>query len=159
MRIIRTELDGVVVIQPDVHRDGRGFFLETYHQDKYRACGIDAPFVQDNHSFSVAGTLRGLHFQRRHPQGKLIRVVEGEICDVAVDIRRGSPTFGRWIGKRLTAEGFEQLYIPPEFAHGFCVLSPTAHVEYKCTSLYDPSDEVGISWNDPALGVSWCPIQ
>src|SRR5438552_2761811 len=117
MRIIRTELDGLVVAVPVVYRDGRGFFLETYQQDKYRACGIHAPFVQDNHSVSVAGTLRGLHFQRRNPQGKLIRVVEGEIYDVAVDIRRGSPTFGRWVGRTLTAESFEQLYIPPEFAH------------------------------------------
>ena len=141
-----------------MHRDARGFFLETYHRDKYAAGGITAAFVQDNHSRSVRGTLRGLHAQLARPQGKLIRVVEGEIHDVALDIRRGSPTFGRTVGVRLSGEDFRQLWIPPGFAHGFCVLSEVAHVEYKCTELYDPADEISILWNDPDLGIDW-PIR
>jgi len=148
----------VLVIEPDVHEDGRGFFLETYHEEKYREGGVAGPFVQDNHSRSVGGTLRGLHLQARRPQGKLIRVVEGEIFDVAVDVRRGSPSFGRWVGHSLSAENFRQCWVPPGFAHGFCVLSEFAHVEYKCTELYDPAGELGIVWNDPALGIVW-PIQ
>jgi dTDP-4-dehydrorhamnose 3,5-epimerase len=150
-----TALPGVVVIEPDIHPDGRGFFLETYHAEKYREHGIEGPFVQDNHSRSIAGTLRGLHLQLRRPQGKLIRVIEGEVFDVAVDVRRGSPTFGRWVGLTLSAENFAQCYVPPGFAHGFCVVSPIAQVEYKCTDLYDPSSEIGIAWNDPALGIAW----
>jgi len=155
VRFLPTELPGVVVIEPDVHRDGRGYFLETYHAEKYRAGGIDGPFVQDNHSRSERGTLRGLHLQLSRPQGKLIRVVEGEIFDVAVDVRRGSPTFGRWVGVTLSAETFRQCYVPPGFAHGFCVMSTVAQVEYKCTDLYDPSSEIGIPWNDPALAIAW----
>ena len=124
VRFVPTELPGVVIVEPDVHRDGRGFFLETYHADKYRGGGIAGPFVQDNHSRSVAGTLRGLHLQVRRPQGKLIRVIEGEIFDVAVDVRRGSPTFGRWVGVTLSAENFKQCYVPAGFAHGFCVAEP-----------------------------------
>jgi dTDP-4-dehydrorhamnose 3,5-epimerase len=155
VRLVSTEIPGVVVIEPDVHADGRGFFLETYSAERYRAHGISAPFVQDNHSQSIAGTLRGLHLQIRHPQGKLIRVVEGEIFDVAVDVRRGSPTFGRWVGVSLTASSFKQLYVPPGFAHGFCVVSTIAQVEYKCTDIYDPASEIGIAWNDPAIGISW----
>jgi dTDP-4-dehydrorhamnose 3,5-epimerase len=155
VRVIPTELPGVVVIEPDVHRDGRGFFLETYHADRYRGHGIPGPFVQDNHSRSVAGTLRGLHLQLGRPQGKLIRVIEGEVFDVAVDVRRGSPTFGRWVSVTLTADSFRQCYIPPGFAHGFCVVSPIAELEYKCTDLYDPATEVGIAWNDPAIGIGW----
>lgn len=155
MRVLPTELPGVVIIEPDVHRDGRGFFLETYHADRYRDHGIPGPFVQDNHSQSVAGTLRGLHLQLRRPQGKLIRVVEGEVFDVAVDVRRGSPTFGRWVSVTLTADNFRQCYVPPGFAHGFCVVSPIAQLEYKCTDLYDPASEIGIAWNDPAIGISW----
>ena len=155
MRVIATELPGVLVIEPDVHRDGRGFFLETYHADRYRGHGIPGPFVQDNHSRSVAGTLRGLHLQIGRPQGKLIRVIEGEVFDVAVDVRRGSPTFGRWVSVTLTAESFRQCYIPPGFAHGFCVVSPIAQLEYKCTDLYDPATELGIAWNDPAIGIRW----
>ena len=155
MRVVPTDIPDVVVIEPDIHADGRGFFLETYHADRYREHGIAGPFVQDNQSRSVAGTLRGLHLQIRRPQGKLIRVIEGEIFDVAVDVRRGSPTFGRWVGAILTAENFKQMYVPPGFAHGFAVVSPIAQVEYKCTVLYDPASEIGVAWNDPALGITW----
>jgi dTDP-4-dehydrorhamnose 3,5-epimerase len=155
VRVVPTEIPGVIVIEPDVHVDGRGYFLETYHADKYRAAGIDQPFVQDNQSRSVGGTVRGLHLQLRRPQGKLIRVIEGEIYDVAVDVRRGSPTFGRSVGVTLSAENFKQCYVPEGFAHGFCVLSPFAEVEYKCTDLYDPDGEIGIAWNDPALAIQW----
>ncbi len=155
MRFVPTELPGVLVIEPDVHQDPRGFFLETYHAEKYRAGGIEGPFLQDNHSRSVRGTLRGLHLQVGRPQGKLIHVVEGEIYDVAVDVRRGSPTFGAWVGVTLSAANFKQCYVPPGFAHGFCVVSGDAQVEYKCTDLYDPSTEIGIAWNDPALGIIW----
>ena len=155
MRVVPTAIPEVLILEPDVHKDGRGFFLETYHADRYREHGIVGPFVQDNHSRSIAGTLRGLHLQLRRPQGKLIRVIEGEILDVAVDVRRGSPTFGRWVSVALTAENFKQVYVPAGFAHGFCVVSPVAQVEYKCTDVYDPSSEIGIAWNDPALGISW----
>jgi dTDP-4-dehydrorhamnose 3,5-epimerase len=155
VRVVPTAIPGVVVIEPDVHVDGRGFFVETYRADRYREQGVEATFVQDNHSRSVAGTLRGLHLQLRRPQGKLIRVIEGEVFDVAVDVRRGSPTFGRWVAVTLTAENFRQCYVPPGFAHGFCVVSPIAQVEYKCTDVYDPADEIGVAWNDPALGISW----
>jgi len=155
MRVVPTTLPGVVIIEPDVHADSRGFFLETYRADKYREHGITAPFVQDNHSRSLARTLRGLHLQLRRPQGKLIRVVEGEIFDVAVDVRRGSPTFGQWAGSVLTAENFKQMYVPPGFAHGFCVVSAAAQVEYKCTDFYDPEGELGIAWNDPQLAIAW----
>jgi dTDP-4-dehydrorhamnose 3,5-epimerase len=155
VRVVPTALPGVVVIEPAVHQDSRGFFLETYHVDKYREHGIVGPFVQDNHSRSVAGTLRGLHLQLRHPQGKLIRVIEGEIFDVAVDVRRGSATFGQWTGSVLTAENIKQMYVPPGFAHGFCVVSAVAQVEYKCTDIYDPESELGIAWNDPQLAIAW----
>ncbi|MCU1382537.1 MAG: rfbC [Acidobacteria bacterium] len=155
MQVTSTAIPDVLIVEPDVHADGRGFFLETYHADRYRQHGIAGPFVQDNHSRSVAGTLRGLHLQLQRPQGKLIRVIEGEILDVAVDVRRGSPTFGRWVGVSLDAESFKQVYVPPGFAHGFCVVSPIAQVEYKCTDLYDPSGEIGIAWDDPALAIAW----
>jgi dTDP-4-dehydrorhamnose 3,5-epimerase len=155
VRVLPTAIPGVLVIEPDVHADGRGFFVETYHAERYRQHGIDGPFVQDNHSRSVAGTLRGLHLQIRRPQGKLVRVIEGEVYDVAVDVRRGSPTFGRWVAVTLTAENFKQCYIPPGFAHGFCVVSPIAQVEYKCTDVYDPASEVGVAWNDPGLAIAW----
>jgi len=155
MRFVRTEIPEVVIVEPDVFGDERGFFLESYHAEKYRNGGIDATFVQDNHSRSVAGTLRGLHLQRKRPQGKLLRVVEGEIYDVAVDVRPDSPTFGRWVGITLSAENFRQTYVPPGFAHGFCVTSAFAQVVYKCTDLYDPDEEIGIAWNDPALGIVW----
>ena len=155
MRVVPTDIPEVVIIEPDVHVDGRGFFVESYHAGRYREHGIPGPFVQDNHSRSTAGTLRGLHLQVRRPQGKLVRVIEGEVFDVAVDVRRGSPTFGRWVGVTLTAENFKQCYVPPGFAHGFYVVSPVAQVEYKCTDLYDPASEIGVAWNDPALGITW----
>jgi len=155
MRVSPTAIDGVLVIEPNVHVDGRGFFVETYQEDRYQRHGIEGPFVQDNHSRSVGKTLRGLHLQVRRPQGKLVRVTEGEVFDVAVDVRMGSPTFGRWVAVTLTAENFKQCYIPPGFAHGFCVVSPVAQVEYKCTDVYDAAAELGIAWNDPALGIPW----
>ncbi len=155
MRFTPLALPEVILVEPDVHRDARGFFLETYHVEKYRAGGIPGPFVQDNHSRSVRGTLRGLHAQRRRPQGKLVRAVDGEMFDVAVDIRRASPTFGRWVGVRLSGEDFRQLYVPPGFAHGFCALSEVVHVEYKCTDFYEPGDEIGLAWNDPDVGIEW----
>ncbi len=155
MRVVPTALPDVLVIEPDVHRDGRGYFLETYHVERYRQFGIHGPFVQDNHSRSIGGTLRGLHLQTTHPQGKLIRVVEGEVFDVAVDVRRGSPTFGRWVGVTLSGDNFLQCYIPIGFAHGFYTLSPVAQLEYKCTDIYDPAGEVGIAWNDPTLAIEW----
>jgi dTDP-4-dehydrorhamnose 3,5-epimerase len=155
VRFVPTALPEVVLVEPDVHRDGRGFFLETYHAQKYREAGLDAVFVQDNHSRSSRGTLRGLHAQLRRPQGKLVRAVEGEMFDVAVDIRPRSPTFGRWVGARLTGDNFHQLWIPPGFAHGFCVLSESADFHYKCTDFYVPTSERGIAWNDPDLGIPW----
>jgi len=155
VRVVPTDLPGVVVIEPEVHADGRGFFLETYHAERYEQHGIRGPFVQDNHSRSTAGTVRGLHLQLRRPQGKLIRVIEGEVYDVAVDVRRGSPTFGRWVAVTLTSDNFRQCYVPPGFAHGFCVVSPIAQVEYKCTDLYDRASEIGVAWNDPALAIPW----
>jgi dTDP-4-dehydrorhamnose 3,5-epimerase len=158
VRFVPTALPGVLVIEPDVHRDPRGFFLETYHHSKYREGGIDVTFVQHNHSCSSRGTLRGLHAQRARPQAKLIRVLQGEIFDVAVDIRRGSPTFLRWVSVTLSAENFRQCFVPIGFAHGFCVLSESAAVEYNCTDYYTPQDELRILWNDPAIGVVW-PIR
>jgi dTDP-4-dehydrorhamnose 3,5-epimerase len=155
MRVTETSLPGVLLIEPVVHRDGRGFFIETYHADRYREHGIAAPFVQDNHSRSIQGTLRGLHLQVQRPQGKLIHVIEGEIFDVAVDVRRGSSAFGRWVSVNLSADNFRQVYVPPGFAHGFCVISPIAQVEYKCTEVYDPASEIGIAWNDSAIGIAW----
>jgi dTDP-4-dehydrorhamnose 3,5-epimerase len=155
LRFLDAGLPGVLLVEPTVHRDDRGFFLETYHRDKYRQGGIDLEFVQDNHSRSAGRTLRGLHAQRQRPQGKLVRCVEGEIWDVAVDIRRGSPHFGRWVGVTLSADDFRQLWVPPGFAHGFCVLSEIAQVEYKCTDLYDPGDELGLRWDDPEIDIAW----
>jgi len=155
MRVIETELPGVVVIEPEVHKDERGFFLETFHGERYRRHGLPEVFVQDNHSRSVRGTLRGLHAQLRRPQGKLVRVVAGEVWDVAVDIRVGSPTFRRWVAVVLSAGNFRELYVPPGFAHGFCVLSEVAEVEYKCTDYYDPEGELRLAWNDPELAIPW----
>ena len=155
MRVVQTSLPGVVIVEPDVHRDARGYFLEVFHAGKFAAAGLPTSFVQDNHSASVKNTLRGLHFQRTKPQGKLVRAVEGEIWDVAVDVRPGSPTFGQWTATTLSAENFRQLYVPPGFAHGFCVLSETAQVQYKCTAFYEPADEVGIIYNDPDIGIDW----
>lgn len=155
MRFVATDIGGVIIIEPDVHVDVRGFFLETYHAEKYRAAGISETFVQDKHSRSSRSTIRGLHLQLRRPQGKLIRVIEGEIFDVAVDVRRGSPTFGQWVGVTLSAENFKQCYVPKGFAHGFAVTSGVAQVEYKCTDVYDASSEIGIAWDDPAIGIAW----
>jgi dTDP-4-dehydrorhamnose 3,5-epimerase len=155
MKVLQTELPGVLLIEPDVYRDDRGFFLESYHARTYGEAGITATFVQDNHSRSARGTVRGLHAQRRRPQGKLVRVLQGEIFDVVVDIRRGSPTFGRWLGVTLSAENFLQCYIPPNFAHGFCALSDWVEFEYKCTDFFDPADEIRVLWNDPEIGIVW----
>ncbi len=149
------DLPGVVLVEPRVFGDERGFFLETYHRQRYADGGIDVEFVQDNHSRSIGPILRGLHAQRRNPQGKLVRCVEGSIWDVAVDARPGSPTFGRWVAEELSAANHRQLYVPPGFLHGFCVLTSPAQVEYKCTALYDPSDEIGVIWNDPDLAIAW----
>jgi dTDP-4-dehydrorhamnose 3,5-epimerase len=156
LKFLETDLPGVVIVEPDVFRDPRGFFLETFHAARYRDGGIPYDFVQDNHSKSVRGTLRGLHAQRRRPQGKLVRAVQGEIFDVAVDIRPGSATFGKWVGARLSGQSFRQMFVPPGFAHGFCVLSSTAEVEYKCTDFYDRADEIGARWD--SAGIEW-PIQ
>lgn len=155
MRFIEAGLPGIIVIEPDVYEDARGYFLETYHAKKYADAGIPGPFVQDNFSRSIRGTLRGLHYQRSHAQGKLVSAAEGVVFDVAVDIRAGSPTFGKWFGVELSAENKRQLYIPPGFAHGFCVLSEVAAFSYKCTDFYVPQDEGGILWNDPAIGIPW----
>ena len=145
----------VKLVKPDVFHDPRGYFLETYSQQRYRNYGIDAVFVQDNLSRSVRGVLRGLHYQLEHPQGKLVGVVEGEVLDVAVDIRLGSPTFGTWVGAVLSSGNCHQLYIPEGFAHGFCVLSETARFAYKCTDYYHRPSERGIIWNDPCLKIDW----
>ena len=155
MEFLPTELPGVIVVVPKVFRDDRGFFVETYHQARYAAHGIDATFVQDNHSRSVKGTVRGLHAQLRRPQAKLVRVLAGEIYDVVVDVRRGSPTFKRWIGVVLSSDNFRQIYVPPGFAHGLSGLSDHAEVEYKCSDCYDPGDELRLLWNDPEIGVDW----
>lgn len=155
MNVLPTALPGVLIVEPKVWRDDRGYFFEVYHAKKGREKGLPYEFVQDNESFSQRGTLRGLHAQLTKPQGKLVRVIEGAVLDVAVDIRRGSPTFGRWVAVELSAENFRQLYVPPGFAHGFSVLSETAKMGYKCTDFYDPSDEIGILWSDPALGIDW----
>lgn len=151
----KTPLPGVIELEPTVFGDNRGFFLETYHRERYRKAGIDCLFVQDNHSHSQKNILRGLHYQLRAPQDKLIYVVAGEIFDVAVDIRKGSPTFGNWFGTRLSSRNKHQLFVPKGFAHGFCVLSDTADVCYKCSELYDAEDDYGIRWSDPSIGIDW----
>jgi dTDP-4-dehydrorhamnose 3,5-epimerase len=153
--IIETELPGVLIIGSDIYTDQRGFFRELYHKDKYCAAGLDKEFVQDNHSRSVKGVLRGLHYQLNKPQGKLVTALSGEIFDVAVDVRSGSPYFGKWTGVYLSPENKRQIYIPEGFAHGFCVLSDTADVVYKCTDLYSPGDEYGLLWSDEALNIDW----
>lgn len=156
MKVTPTSLPGVLEIEPVVHRDARGFFLEAYHARRYREAGIDAGFVQVNHSRSVKGTLRGLHWQDPpRAQAKLIRVIAGEVFDVAVDVRPGSPTFGTWVGVRMSADNFRQLFIPEGFAHGFCVLSDVAELEYQCSDVYDPASERGLVWNDPELAIDW----
>jgi dTDP-4-dehydrorhamnose 3,5-epimerase len=159
MRVIKTKLKDCMIIEPKVFGDERGFFLETFQAERYnKYVGINLPFVQDNHSRSHKGVLRGLHFQKTKPQGKLVRVVQGEVYDVAVDIRLGSPTFGEWEAIILSEENKTQFWVPPGFAHGFVVLSDTADFEYKCTDYYDPSDEGSILWDDPDLDISW-PIE
>ena len=156
MKISHSKLKGCVIIEPRVFGDDRGFFLETFQAARYKQeAGIDLPFVQDNHSRSVRGVLRGLHFQKTKPQGKLVRVVRGEVYDVAVDIREGSSTFGEWEGVILSEDNKKQFWVPPGFAHGFVVLSATADFEYKCTDYYDPSDEGSILWSDPDLNIPW----
>lgn len=153
-----TAVPGVVLVKPEVHSDPRGFFVETYHEPRYRDNGIPERFVQDNHSRSVGGTLRGLHAQAPNPQGKLVRCIEGAVWDVSVDVRIGSPSFGRHVGAELTAESFHQLYVPPGFLHGFVVLSEVAQVEYKCTTVYDPGADFSVRWNDPELAIPW-PVE
>lgn len=156
MEVIKTSIDGVVIIEPKVFGDERGFFLESFQADRYREqAGIEMPFVQDNHSRSSKGVLRGLHFQKSKPQGKLVRVVRGEVFDVAVDIRPDSPTYGKWEGVYLSEENKRQFWVPPGLAHGFVVLTDTADFEYKCTDYYDPTDEGSLIWNDPAVGIDW----
>jgi dTDP-4-dehydrorhamnose 3,5-epimerase len=158
IRVIPTVLDGVVLIEPQVFADERGFFLESWHETKYRDAGLPAVFVQDNVSRSQRGILRGLHVQQPFAQGKLVQVLEGEVFDVAVDIRAGSPTFGRWTGEYLSAANHRQIYIPPGFAHGFCVTSESAIFAYKCTDFYHPETEFSIAWDDPDLNIAW-PIR
>ena len=156
MKVIHSKLKGCVIIEPQVFGDERGFFLETFQAARYeQEAGIDLVFVQDNHSRSASRVLRGLHFQKTKPQGKLVRVVRGEVYDVALDIRKGSPTFGEWEGVILSEDNKKQFWVPPGFAHGFVVLSDTADFEYKCTDYYDPSDEGSILWSDPDLDISW----
>ena len=156
MRVIRTEIAEVLIIEPRVFTDARGFFLESYNRRTFhKATGIDVEFVQDNHSRSTRNVLRGLHYQIRQPQGKLVRVTVGEIWDVAVDLRAHSPTFGKWVGVRLSGESLRQTFIPEGFAHGFCVLSDVADVEYKCTAEYDPRGESGFRWDDATVGIAW----
>ena len=155
MRMIETSIPGVLLIEPTVRHDERGFFLESYNLRDFSEMGITQPFVQDNHSMSVRGTLRGLHYQLRHPQAKLCRVVEGEVLDVVLDIRRGSPQFGEHTATVLSAENRRQIYIPQGFAHGFLVLSDTAEFLYKCSDFYYHGDERGVLWNDPELGIEW----
>ena len=156
MNIIETSLIDCVIIEPKVFGDDRGFFLETFHSSRYsELAGINMPFVQDNHSRSSKGVLRGLHFQQTKPQGKLVRVVRGEVFDVAIDLRKESSTFGKWEGVILSQENKKQLWVPPGFAHGFLVLSDLADFEYKCTDYYDPLDEGSIIWNDSDLGIRW----
>lgn len=155
MNVVQTGLPGVLVIEPRVFGDTRGFFFESWNERSFAAAGLPAKFVQDNHSLSGRGTLRGLHYQLRHTQDKLVRVVVGEVFDVAVDIRRSSPTFGRWTGVTLSAENKRMLWVPKGFAHGFYVVSEQAEFLYKCTDFYDPGSERSLAWNDPQIGIRW----
>lgn len=155
MRRIESSLPGVLELHPRVFRDGRGFFLETFHLAKFRELGISETFVQDNHSSSQKGTLRGLHYQLHHPQAKLCRVAEGRALDVVLDVREGSPHFGKWTSVLLSAEHQNQIYIPAGFAHGFLALTDTVNFLYKCSDYYHPEDERGVLWNDPGLNISW----
>ncbi len=155
MKVVETALPGVRLIEPRVFADTRGFFLETWHAERYEQERIPGSFVQENYSHSTRGVLRGLHYQLKHPQGKLVWMLQGEVFDVVVDIRLGSPTFGRLASEILSGTNHRQLYIPPGFAHGFCVLSESADFLYKCTDFYDPGDEYGLRWDDPQLGIDW----
>ena len=155
MKVTETVLLGVLIIEPKVFPDSRGFFVETYNKERYVASGIDVDFVQDNLSFSSRGVLRGLHYQKPHAQGKLVYVLQGEVWDVAVDIRHGSPSFGQWTAVTLSSENKKQFYVPPGFAHGFCVLSETALFTYKCTDFYHPEFDGGFRWDDPDIGIDW----
>lgn len=155
MNVTETSLPGVLLIEPRVFGDSRGFFLETFSTQRYAEADITGPFIQDNWSHSCRGTLRGLHFQIQHPQGKLVHVIQGEIFDIAVDVRQDSPTFGKWVGVTLSAKNKHQLWIPPGFAHGFAVLSETADFVYKCTDIYAPDHERTLLWNDESIGVKW----
>jgi dTDP-4-dehydrorhamnose 3,5-epimerase len=155
MKVTRTKLQGVFVVEPDVFADPRGFFLETWSHRRYADAGLPQVFVQDNLSRSAKGILRGLHLQHPYGQGKLVQVIEGEVFDVAVDVRVGSPTFGQWVGTALSGESHRQVYIPPGFAHGFCVTSDYALFSYKCTEAYHRETEIGVIWNDPDLGIAW----
>ena len=155
MKVYPTGLPGVSLIAPQVFTDSRGFFMETWQATRYQQAHIPGPFVQDNYSYSIRGVLRGLHYQLKHPQGKLALVLQGEVFDVVVDIRQGSPAFGRWVGVILSGDNHRQLYIPPGFAHGFCVLSEGLDFLYKCTTFYVPEDEYGLRWDDPALSIDW----
>lgn len=148
-------IEGLCVIEPAVHGDERGYFMETYNQNDMKEAGLDMVFVQDNQSMSTKGVLRGLHFQKEFPQGKLVRVIKGTVFDVAVDLRQGSATHGKWFGVELSEENKKQFYIPEGFAHGFLVLSDVAEFCYKCTDFYHPGDEGGLAWNDPAIGIAW----
>jgi len=155
MEFIPTAIPEVMIVQPRVFSDDRGFFLESWHSRKFAAAGLDVPFVQDNHSRSKRWTLRGLHYQIQHTQGKLVRVVTGEVFDVAVDLRRTSPTFGKWVGEVLSESNKRMMWVPPGFAHGFLVLSETADFLYKCTDIYDPGSERSVLWSDPDIGIQW----
>jgi dTDP-4-dehydrorhamnose 3,5-epimerase len=155
MRFTKTDIPDVIIVDPKVFEDHRGFFMETWEARKFARAGIDVNFVQDNHSKSFQGTLRGLHYQIQHPQGKLVRVVAGEVFDVVVDLRRSSPTFGKWAGVYLSSENKRQIWVPPGFAHGFYVLSDSAEFIYKCTDFYAPEHERTILWNDQSLGIAW----
>ena len=157
-RFVETEIPGVIIIEPQIHRDVRGFFLESYHEPRYRESGIHAQFVQDNHSQSTRGTLRGLHGQSPHPQAKLVRVTAGEVFDVAVDMRKGSPAYGKYVATRLSAANFRQVFLPPGVLHGFLVTSEIAEFEYKCSDIYRPGSEFCVAWNDPDIGIAW-PIE
>jgi dTDP-4-dehydrorhamnose 3,5-epimerase len=158
MKVTQTELPGLLLFEPDVFGDSRGFFMEIWNRDRYAKAGLEVDFVQDNLSFSGRGTLRGLHFQNPQAQGKFVYVLQGEVYDVAVDLRQSSPTFGRWVAVTLSAENKRQLYVPEGFAHGFCVTSDTALFAYKCTALYNRETEGIVRWNDPELAIPW-PVQ
>ena len=158
MNVIETALPGVLIIEPKAFGDHRGFFLETFQVERYREAGITLPFVQDNHSRSQRGVLRGLHFQRTRPQGKLVSVSRGAVYDVAVDIDPSSATHGKFVGVELNDDNHRQMWVPPGYAHGFCVLSEVADFQYKCTDFYFPADEGGLAWNDPDVGIPW-PIE